>query len=294
MRADRQDASQGLAAGIAVRLRPRLAWEPKVLLSYLPLAAVIAITVLAPWVSPHDPLQLKAGPTFDGPSSAHPFGTDQLGRDVLSRVMNGYRYSLSVAVIVLIVVVPLGMTLGLAAGYLGPKVDNLVMRVTDIFMAFPPIILALAIAAALGPGLKNTTIAIMVTWWPWYVRLMRGQVLATKELPYVEAARVLGASPLRIMFVHLLRNSWAPILVVATVDFGIVILTTSGLSFVGLGASPPIPDLGVMIAEGRRFMQDSWWIATFPGLAIALAAVAAQMASDALRDQLDPAMRRRT
>jgi peptide/nickel transport system permease protein len=250
------------------------------------------VAIAAPILAPYGPTEGRLLFQFQPPSRDHPFGTDELGRDVLSRVMHGYRYSLVIALLVQAVAIPIGVVIGLAAGYLGARVDSLLMRLTDIFMAFPPIILAMAIAAALGPGVRNTTIAITVVWWPWYARLMRGEVLAIKERPFVEAARALGGGTLWIMVRHIFTNSWPAVLVLATIDVGVVILSAAGLSFVGLGARPPTPDLGAMIAHGRAHMLDYWWVVTFPGLAVALVAIAANLAGDALRDQLDPTIHR--
>ena len=222
------------------------------------------------------------------PSAGHWFGTDQVGRDILSKVIYGTRVSPVIAVIVLVIACGIGVPLGVAAGFLGGWVDELIMRVTDVFLAFPPLLLALALAAVLPASLTSLTIAIAAVWWPWYVRLLRGQAASVAGRPYVEACRALGVSRLRIIFRHVLPNSITPLLVQVSLDVGGVILTASALSFLGLGAQDPTPDWGLMVAEGQSYFTPDWWLVTFPGLAILVTAFAFNLLGDGLRDLLDP------
>jgi peptide/nickel transport system permease protein len=223
-----------------------------------------------------------------GPSAAHWFGTDQVGRDILSRVGYGMRVSPVLAVIVLAIACAIGVPLGVAAGFLGGWVDELIMRVTDVFLAFPPLLLALALAAVLPASLTSLTLAIAAVWWPWYVRLLRGQAASVAGRPYIETCRALGISRTRIIFRHILPNSITPLLVQVSLDIGGVILTASALSFLGLGAQDPTPDWGLMVAEGQSYFTPDWWLVTFPGLAILLTAFAFNLLGDGLRDLFDP------
>jgi peptide/nickel transport system permease protein len=252
---------------------------------------IVLVAIFAPLITPFpgdagtatNPLAvLKA------PSAAHWFGTDQVGRDILSRVLFGARVSPVIAIIVLAIACLIGIPLGVAAGFLGGWVDELIMRVTDIFLAFPPLLLALALAAVLPASLTSLTIAMAAVWWPWYVRLIRGQAASVAGRAYVEACRAAGISRLRIIFRHVLPNSFTPVLVQVSLDVGGVILTASALSFLGLGAQDPVPDWGLMVAEGQRYFTPDWWLVTFPGLAILLTAFAFNLLGDGLRDLLDP------
>jgi peptide/nickel transport system permease protein len=229
---------------------------------------------------------------LEPPSSQHPFGTDELGRDVYSRVLHGARISLPVGVVVIGFSALLGSLLGAVAGFAGNKVDEAIMRVVDVFLAFPSIVLAMAIAAVLGPSLINAVIAIIVVWWPEYARMMRGQVLAAKENEYVLAARALGAPERRVLFQHILPGALPPILVKASLDIGSAVVFIASLSFIGLGVVPPAPEWGAMIAAGRVKFFD-WWLATFPGLAIVSVVLAFNYIGDGLRDALDPRLQRR-
>jgi peptide/nickel transport system permease protein len=222
------------------------------------------------------------------PSAAHWFGTDEVGRDILSRVIYGARVSPVIAIIVLAIAGAIGVPLGVAAGFFGGWLDELIMRVTDIFLAFPPLLLALALAAVLPASLTSLTIAIAAVWWPWYVRLIRGQAASVAGRPYIEACRALGVSRRRIIFRHILPNSITPLLVQVSLDVGGVILTAAALSFLGLGAQDPTPDWGLMVAEGQSYFTPDWWLVTFPGLAILLTAFAFNLLGDGLRDLLDP------
>ena len=249
---------------------------------------IFLVAVLAPLVAtyPEDagsavhPLQ-----TLESPSAQHYFGTDQVGRDVFSRVAYGARIS---AVLVLAISVLIGVPLGIAAGYFGGAVDEVIMRVTDVFLAFPALLLALAFAAVMEPSIKNTVIAISVTWWPWYTRIVRGQAASVTGRPFVESAKATGIPHRRILLRHVLPNSITPIIVQVSLDVGGVILTASALSFLGLGAQDPTPDWGLMVSQGQAFFTTQWWLVTFPGAAIFLTAVAFNLLGDGLRDVLDP------
>ena len=266
--------------------RNRLAVAGLAIVLFLVLSAALA-PVIAPY--PEDAAgAVDVAAALQPPSRAHPFGTDDLGGDVLSRVLFGGRYSLSVGLAVVVLAVAIGVPLGAAAGYVGGFTNEVIMRLTDIFLTIPGIVLALAIGAALGPGLVNATIALALVWWPGFCRLAQGQVLALREQAYVEAANVVGAGRGRIVFRHILPNTLTPVIVKVSMDIGFAILTAAGLSFIGIGAQPPIPEWGAMVSLGRQFMPDWWWYATFPGLAIFLAVFAFNMLGDGLRDALDP------
>ena len=256
---------------------------------------VLLAAILAPLLTPY----VSAGQgepaiesKFTAPQLAHPFGTDSLGRDILSRMLFGARTSLSMGLLVVVFAVVIGTPLGALAGYFGGWIDEVIMRMTDIFLAFPPLLLAVAIAAALGPGYVNAVIAIAISWWPWYTRLVRAQALSIREREFVDAARGIGVGSLTIIRRHILPNVLTPVLVQSTVDIGSAILTVAGLSFIGLGPQPPTPDWGVMVNEGRLYMQSGrWWLATFPGLAIFLTALAFNLLGDGVRDAADPHLR---
>lgn len=222
------------------------------------------------------------------PSAAHLFGTDDLGGDVFSRVVFGARYSLAIGLAVVSLAFLIGVPLGAIAGFAGGVVNEIIIRATDIFLTIPGIVLALAIGAALGPGLVNAAIALSLVWWPGFCRLTRGQVRALHEQTYVEAASVVGAGQGRIVFRHILPNTLTPLIVKVSMDIGFAILTAAGLSFIGIGAQPPTPEWGAMVSTGRQFMPDWWWYATFPGLAIFLAVFGFNMLGDGVRDALDP------
>lgn len=256
------------------------------------LVAWIIIAITAPLIAPYDPDMLVAR-ARQAPSADHWFGTDQLGRDVLSRVIHGARVSLTLgAVSVTFGMIP-GVILGLTAGYLGGWADALISRLIDAMLAFPSIILALIIIATLGPGIFNVMIAVGVAAIPEYARLMRASVLAIKSQPYIEAARLVGNSPLRIMVRHIFVNANAPLVVFTTLQIGTAILVGAGLSFLGLGAQPPTSEWGLMSAEGRQLLRRAWWISAFPGLAILTVVISFNLVGDGLRAALDPKMRLR-
>lgn len=267
-------------------------------IALISLAFIVVLTlaaVLAPYLTPYaaeglgDPnLENK----FLAPSLGHPFGTDSLGRDVFARILFGARTSLTFGIMVVVIAVGIGAPLGALAGYFGGWVDEVIMRVTDVFLAFPPLLLAIAIASALGPNFFNAILAIALTWWPWYTRLVRAQSLSLRERAFIEAAHGIGVNDLTIIRRHILPNVLTPVLVQATLDIGTAILTAAGLSFIGLGTQPPTADWGVMINIGRLFVLGGrWWIATFSGLAIFLTALAFNLLGDGVRDAADPRTR---
>jgi peptide/nickel transport system permease protein len=254
------------------------------------LLVLLLVALLAPFISPN-PIEQNIAERLKPPSPVHLLGTDQLGRDVWGRVAHGAQISLKVGFGVVVLSILIGVSVGLLAGSLGGAWDNLLMRITDIFFAFPSLILAMAIAAALGPNLNNTIIAVALVSWPIYARLVRANVLALREREFVEAARGLGASGGRIMARHLLPNTLTPIFVQASFDVGGAILTAAGLSFIGFGAQPPTPEWGAMVSETRNFINEAIWAPSAPAVAILLTVLAFNLLGDALRDVLDPRAR---
>jgi peptide/nickel transport system permease protein len=248
----------------------------------------VVLAIAAPLIAPYDPNRFDGAAKFLPPSLAHLFGTDDAGRDILSRVIYGTRYSLTAAAGILAFAACVGTAIGLITGYIGGWVDEVLMRVTDMFLAFPALVLAMGVAAALGPSLFNATLATGIVWWPWYARLVRGQTLQLKNEPFVAAARIAGASRARIMIHHVLRNCTTPIIVQMSLDIGYAILTMASLSFIGLGAQPPTPEWGTMIAVGRDFYLNQWWYATFPGIAIFVVVMAGNLVGDGLQEALAP------
>ena len=272
-------------------LRQRLAANPLLVAGAMLVIVMIGVAMLAPVLSSYPADAGTATHPFAvlrPPSAAHWFGTDQVGRDVLSRVLYGARISPLIAASVLVIACAIGLPLGLAAGYFGGWLDDVIMRITDIFLAFPALLLALALAAVLPASLTSVTIAIAATWWPWYTRLVRGQAASVAGRPYIDGCRALGISRRRIIFRHVLPNAITPLIVQISLDFGGVILTASALSFLGLGAQDPTPDWGLMVSEGQGYFTTSWWAVTFPGLAILVTAFAFNLLGDGLRDLLDP------
>jgi peptide/nickel transport system permease protein len=253
-------------------------------------ATVILLAVFAPYVTPYPEHAL---PFTDFANAKHPpsweylFGTDVIGRDILSRIVFGFRYSLAMGVVVLVLVVPPGVFLGLLAGYYqGTWVDTVIMRITDIFLAVPPLILALAIASVLKPNLMNSMMAVSLMWWPWYTRLVYGLATQLRNEYFVKSAETIGASKLHILFREILPNCVSPIFTKMSLDMGWVILIGASLSFVGLGVQPPKPDLGSMVSDGSRYLPDQWWIAVFPALAIVVIVLGFNLLGDGLRDLL--------
>jgi peptide/nickel transport system permease protein len=247
----------------------------------------ILIALLSQWIVPYDPIQPNLEEKLIGPSETHILGTDEMGRDVLSRIIAGTSISLGSALLIIGLSAGFGVFVGMIAGYSGGWIDDLLMRMTDIFLVFPALILAMAIGATLGPSLQNALISVAIVWWPWYARLVRGQVLSLRNREYVLAAQALGLSRFQIMLWHILPNSLAPFIVQATLDVGNTILLTASLSFIGLGAQPPHPEWGAMVSSGRLYMLSYWWVPTMPGFAILISVLGFNLLGDAARDFFD-------
>ncbi|MDA1372807.1 MAG: ABC transporter permease [Proteobacteria bacterium] len=254
--------------------------------------AIVLVAVFAPQLATYDPDKLNREARLLPPSAENWFGTDASGRDVYSRVVYGSRISLQVAVVVMLIATTVGSLLGAVAGFFGGLVDEILMRITDVFLAFPALILAMAVNAALGPGIGSAMLAVGFTWWPVYARLVRSQVMSVRSHPYVEAAICIGATRRRVLFRHILPNCAGPIIVQMTLDAGYVVLTVAGLSFVGLGAQPPSHEWGFMVSQGANHILTQWWWSTFPGLAICVLVVGLNLVGDFLRDGLDPRLSR--
>jgi len=272
-------------------LRRGLRANPLLVVGAVASTCIVIVALLAPLLAPFPGDAGTATNPFavlHPPSAQHWFGTDNVGRDILSRVLYGARISPLIALIVLLIAGAIGIPLGLAAGYFGGWLDEVIMRITDIFLAFPPLLLALAFAAVLPATLTTVIIAIAISWWPWYVRLIRGQAASVTGRPYIEACRALGIPRRRILLRHVLPNSITPLIVQMSLDVGGVILTAAALSFLGLGPQDPIPDWGLMVSEGQAYFPTAWWAVTFPGIAILLTAFAFNLLGDGLRDLLDP------
>lgn len=263
-----------------------LGWTGALSLALILLAVVAAL--LAPWIAPY-PLQGAGAPNvadkFMPPSPEYLLGTDHLGRDMLSRVIYGARVSLTSGMLIVAVSLMIGLPVGLLAGYFGGWLDEGLMRLTDVFMAFPALLLAVLMAAALGPGLLNSIIAVAVTWWPWYARMARAEVLALRGQPYVEAAQLMGVGHGRIILRHILPTAMRPLSVQAALDVGPALLTASALSFLGLGVLPPTADWGQMVDAGRKFFPERWWYSAVPGIVIFGLALVFSILGDALRDR---------
>lgn len=255
--------------------------------------AIVIIAVLAPVIAPYDPNELNPISSLQGPSLAHPFGFDNLGRDVFSRVIVGSRQSLLVGIIAIGIAASLGTIIGLFTGFYEGWLDLVFQRLIDILLAFPGLLLALVIVAVLGPGLRNAMIAVGISLIPSFARMVRGSVLSAKHSAYIEAARTIGSGNGRIMFRHMLPNVAVPILVLSTIGFAWAILIGASLSFLGLGAQPPHPEWGRDLSEGRNYLSIAWWISTFPGLAIMLTILSINLVGDGLRDALDPRLKTR-
>jgi peptide/nickel transport system permease protein len=274
-----------------VRTRGFARRNPTLVLGLGLLFLIVLAALLAPWLAPDPADAGNATHPFRvlaSPSSTHPFGTDLVGRDLLTRVMYGARISLRVVVEVLVIAGLVGIPLGLVAGYVGGHVDQVIMRITDVFLAFPALLLSLAIAFVLTPSVSNMTIAIAVTWWPWYTRLVRGEAASVATRPYIESCRTLGVSPIRIVLRHVLPNSITPVLVQMSMDAGGILLTAASISFLGLGAQDPTPEWGLIVSQGAQYFATQWWFVTFAGLAILFTAIAFNLIGDGVRELLDP------
>lgn len=261
-------------------------------LAFLGLLIIIALLVVAAFadvLAPYSPTvgDLKNA-RLSAPSSAHWFGTDDLGRDIYSRILFGSRWTLYVVILVAIIAAPIGLLVGTVAGYAGGWTDAILMRITDIFLAFPKLILALAFVAALGPGIENAVLAIAITSWPPYARIARAETMTVRNSDYIKAVQLMGASPFRIVLRHIMPLCISSLIIRVTLDMAGIILTAAGLGFLGLGAQPPLPEWGTMIASGRRFVLDQWWVAGAPGFAILIVSLGFNLLGDGLRDALDP------
>lgn len=278
------------SAGLWHDAARRLRRDPAAVAGLIIILALLVIAIVAPWITPYDPNDQSFRIKLKPPSAEHWLGTDEFGRDVFSRILIGTRVALYVGIVPVIVAMIIGVTLGLAAGYYGKIVDQVIMRLIDILLAFPWLLLAIGIMAVLGPGINNVVIAVAIVYIPAFARIVRGSVLSIKEKEYVEAARAMGQPNPRIITRHVLANAWAPIIVLATLSIGQAIIYAAGLSFIGLGTQPPNADWGVMLSSGREYLRDAPWLGFFPGLAILITVLAFNLFGDGLRDALDPRM----
>ncbi len=267
--------------------------SPSVIFGAIIVTMLIFIALFAPFISPYDPIKQNFRIQLLPPSLEHPFGTDEFGRDILSRVLYGARWALFVGLLADSIALVIGVTLGLLAGFYSGRTDATVTWMTNVMLAFPYLLLAMIVVAVLGPGIVNAMIAIGIVYVPQYARLVRGNVISLREKEFIEAARSFGVSHMRIITRHILPNCLAPIIVMATLAIGWAIVETAGLSFLGLGAQPPLPEWGSMLSSGRNYMLSAWWIATFPGLAILVVVIGFNILGDGLRDVLDPYLQRR-
>lgn len=274
--------------GRAYRMMRALMRNPLAMVGAVILLALLITALFAPWIAPYSPLGQDLNARLAPPSWANWMGTDELGRDILSRVIYGSRITLMIVVMVAVIAAPLGLLIGAISGYFGGWTDKILMGITDIFLSMPKLILALAFVAALGPGIENAIIAIAVTSWPAYARIARAETLTFRNSEFIAATRLLGASHARIITRHVLPLCTSSMIVRVTLDMAGIILTAAGLGFLGLGAQPPLPEWGAMIARGRTFILDQWWVATMPGFAIILVSLGFCLLGDGLRDVLDP------
>ena len=252
---------------------------------------LILVAGLAPFLATHDPYNQVLSDRLFPPSTQHLFGTDSLGRDIYSRVVFGARVTLTIAFLVAFISTPLGLVIGVTAGWFGGVVDEILMRLSDVFLAFPRLILAIAFAAALGPGVENAIVAIAIANWPSYARLARAETLSVRNNDYIQVIRTMGAGNLRIMAGHITPMCLSSIIVRMSLDMGTIILTAAGLGFLGLGAQPPTPEWGLMVSDGRQFLVDQWWVSTLPGFAILIVVMGFNLMGDGIRDILDPHQR---
>jgi len=255
-------------------------------------AFFILIAIFAPLIAPYDPIEVDLSRTLLPPSSEHIFGTDQFGRDIFSRVVYGARIEVGIILLVTVISGTIGLAVGITAGYFGGVIDDVLMRITDVFLSFPNLILAMALSAMLGRGVFNAIIAISLVGWTIIARLARAESMKIKSLPYIEAIRALGASNIRILLLHILPMCMSPVLVQLSLRMGSIILTAAGLGFLGLGAQPPTPEWGAIVSDGRSYLVEQWWISTFPGLFIAMVVLGFNLLGDGIRDMMDPRIRR--
>ena len=274
--------------GQAYRLMRALARNPLAMVGLAIIVALLVVAALAPWLAPYSPLDGSLQNRLQPPSAAHWMGTDELGRDILSRVIHGARITLVIVVLVAVLSAPLGLLIGAISGYYGGWVDRLLMGLTDIFLSMPRLILALAFVAALGPGIEIAAIAIAITAWPVYARIARAETLTFRSAEFIAAVQMQGASDARIITRHVIPLCLSSTIIRVTLDMAGIILTAAGLGFLGLGAQPPLPEWGAMISRGRAFILDQWWVATMPGFAIVIVSLGFCLFGDGLRDVLDP------
>lgn len=269
----------------------RLARDKAAMAGLIVIVALLVVSVFASWLAPHSVTDQSFIDKLQPPSRTHLMGTDEFGRDTFSRILYGCRIALRVGTLPILIALLIGVSAGLASGYYGGKIDQGIMRLADIVLAFPWLLLAIGIVAILGPGINNVIIAVAIIYIPAFARIVRGSVLSIKEVEYVDAARAIGQTDFRIITGHILRNLWAPIIVYATLSIGEAIIYAAGLSFIGLGTQPPAPDWGVMLKSGHEFLRDNPWMGVFPGLAILITVLSFNLLGDGLRDALDPRSR---
>ncbi|MFN4127765.1 ABC transporter permease [Pannonibacter indicus] len=277
--------------GQAYRTLRALLRNPLTVVGLVIILTLLLTAAFAPWIAPYSPIEGQLTDRLLPPSAAHWMGTDELGRDIFSRVIHGARITLFIVLLVAIISAPLGLIIGAVSGYFGGLADRIIMGLTDIFLSMPRLILALAFVAALGPGIENAVIAIAITAWPVYARLARAETLTIRKAEFIAAVRMQGASHGRIILRHILPLCMSSTIVRVTLDMAGIILTAAGLGFLGLGAQPPLPEWGAMISRGRAFILDQWWVATMPGFAIVIVSLGFCLFGDGLRDVLDPRQR---
>ncbi len=282
------------AAGRAYRVTLDLLHNPLTVLGGLIILALILTAMFAPWIAPESPVGQNLSNRLLPPSADHWMGTDELGRDIFSRVVYGARITLLIVALVAVIAAPVGLIVGAVSGYFGGWADRVLMGITDIFLSMPKLILALAFAAALGPGIENAIIAIAITTWPPYARIARAETLTLRNSEFIAATRLLGASHTRLIASHILPLCSSSMIIRVTLDMAGIILTAAGLGFLGLGAQPPLPEWGAMISRGRSFILDQWWVATMPGFAIIVVSLGFCFLGDGLRDVLDPKSARKS
>jgi peptide/nickel transport system permease protein len=281
-------SSLAALTGSAARMMRFLLRNPMTLAGLTVIGVLMIVALFAPWIASHDPLQQDLARALQAPGAAHWFGTDEYGRDVFSRLVFGSRITLYIVLLVTVIVGPIGLLIGTVSGYFGGWVDSLFMRITDIFISFPSLVLALAFIAALGPGLEHAVIAIALTAWPPIARLARAETLSLRNADFVVAVKLQGGSPLRIITRHIIPMCLSSVIIRLTMNMASIILTAAALGFLGLGAQAPLPEWGAMISSGRRYMLESWWLVAAPGATIMLVSLAFNLLGDGLRDVLDP------
>ena len=291
--ADDPETRMQARLGQSYRLTRSLLKNPLAVVGLLIILGLLLVAAFAPWLAPFSPIEGDLANRLQPPSATHWMGTDELGRDILSRVIFGARITLMIVLLVAVISAPLGLLIGTVAGYFGGWIDRILMGLTDIFLSLPRLIMALAFVAALGPGIENAVIAIAITAWPVYARIARAEVLTFRNSEFLDAVRMLGASPVRIIALHVMPLCLSSTIVRVTLDMAGIILTAAGLGFLGLGAQPPLPEWGAMISRGRSFILDQWWVATMPGFAIVIVSLGFCLFGDGLRDVLDPKQRSR-